>query len=150
MRWTLLAQHFVARQRSRACLQPFLQTCLRVLQELGVGKLQSIAALLVAERIAELKQNGYPAYTTSAGPRWVPPKRDDVTIGVLPRLTSAIDKAAVNGSRPGGGEREFQIDPALPPLGLERLRDFRRRAVETELARLAKFARAGHQEVKHG
>src|SRR3954471_3293160 len=30
------------------------------------------------------------AYTTSAGPRWVPPNSDDVTIGVLRRLVTAL------------------------------------------------------------
>ena len=34
------------------------------------------------------------AYTTSAGPSFVPPKRDDVTIGVLSRLVRALDRAA--------------------------------------------------------
>ncbi len=34
------------------------------------------------------------AYTLPAGPFYRPPERDDVTIGVLSRLTSALDKAA--------------------------------------------------------
>jgi hypothetical protein len=34
------------------------------------------------------------AYTTAAGPRWVPPEKDDVTIGVLSRLGRALDLAA--------------------------------------------------------
>jgi hypothetical protein len=44
----------------------------------------------------ELEADGYAhhAYTTSAGPRFVPSNKDDVTIGVLSRLTSALDKAA--------------------------------------------------------
>jgi hypothetical protein len=43
-----------------------------------------------------LPANGYAhhAYTTSAGPRFVPPDRDDVTIGVLSRLVTALDRAA--------------------------------------------------------
>ncbi len=43
-----------------------------------------------------LPADGYAhhAYTTRSGPRWVSPEKDDVTIGVLPRLTSALDKAA--------------------------------------------------------
>jgi hypothetical protein len=34
------------------------------------------------------------AYTTSAGPLFKPPSKNDVTIGVLSRLTGALDKAA--------------------------------------------------------
>jgi hypothetical protein len=42
------------------------------------------------------------AYTTRAGPRFDPPDRDDVTIGVLARLTRALDRAARAGAvRPG-------------------------------------------------
>jgi hypothetical protein len=49
-----------------------------------------------AKHCAKLPADGYAhhAYTTSAGPRWVPPKHDDVTIGVLPRLVRALDRAA--------------------------------------------------------
>lgn len=55
-----------------------------------------------AKSCAKLDVGGYAhhAYTTSAGPRWVPPKQDDVTIGVLPRLVTAIDKAAKAGALP--------------------------------------------------
>jgi hypothetical protein len=44
----------------------------------------------------ELEADGYAhhAYTTSVGPRFEPDNKDDVTIGVLSRLTSALDKAA--------------------------------------------------------
>ena len=50
----------------------------------------------------ELEADGYAhhAYTTSAGPRFKPPNTDDVTIGVLSRLTSALDKAAKAGALP--------------------------------------------------
>ncbi len=34
------------------------------------------------------------AYTTRLGPSFIPPGRNDVTIGVLPRLVSALDRAA--------------------------------------------------------
>jgi hypothetical protein len=49
-----------------------------------------------AKHCAALPADGYAhhAYTTSAGPRWKPPKRDDVTIGVLPRLVRALNRAA--------------------------------------------------------
>ncbi|MGB2711780.1 MAG: hypothetical protein WBC33_09705, partial [Conexibacter sp.] len=39
-------------------------------------------------------------YTTATGPRFVPPDRDDVTIGVLPRLVQALDRAAAAGALP--------------------------------------------------
>ncbi len=50
----------------------------------------------------ELDADGYAhhAYTTSAGPRFKPSNKDDVTIGVLSRLTTAIDKAADAGALP--------------------------------------------------
>jgi hypothetical protein len=38
------------------------------------------------------------AYTTAAGPRFRPSARDDVTIGVLSRLTKALDRAARAGA----------------------------------------------------
>jgi hypothetical protein len=43
-----------------------------------------------------LETDGYAhhAYTTSAGPRFKPPSKDDVTIGVLSRLIKALDRAA--------------------------------------------------------
>ncbi|MFL5896377.1 MAG: hypothetical protein ACJ76Z_14850 [Thermoleophilaceae bacterium] len=44
------------------------------------------------------------AYTTSAGPTFHPSERDDVTIGVLGRLTSALDRAA----------RAHAIEPHMP------------------------------------
>jgi hypothetical protein len=51
-----------------------------------------------------LQASGYAqhAYTTSQGPRFVPPSHDDVTIGVLPRLASALDKAGRAGALPRG------------------------------------------------
>ncbi len=39
-------------------------------------------------------------YTTATGPRFVPPNPDDVTIGVLPRLVRALDRAARAGALP--------------------------------------------------
>ena len=55
-----------------------------------------------ARSCKELEAGGYAhhAYTTSAGPRWVPGNADDVTIGVLPRLVTALDKAAKAGAIP--------------------------------------------------
>ncbi len=42
------------------------------------------------------------AYTLPAGPYYRPPERDDVTIGVLSRLTSALNKAAAAHAIPAG------------------------------------------------
>jgi hypothetical protein len=55
-----------------------------------------------AKACGELAADGYAhhAYTTSAGPRFKPVNTDDVTIGVLSRLTSALDKAAAAGALP--------------------------------------------------
>src|SRR3954447_13139894 len=55
-----------------------------------------------ARKCAMLDANGYAhhAYTTSKGPRFVPPRKDDVTLGVLSRLTRALDKAARAGMLP--------------------------------------------------
>jgi hypothetical protein len=49
---------------------------------------------------ARIEAGGYAhhAYTTRVGPRFRPPDRDDVTIGVLSRLTHALDRAARAGA----------------------------------------------------
>jgi hypothetical protein len=49
-----------------------------------------------ARKCAALDTDGYAhhAYTTAKGPRFVPPRADDVTLGVLSRLTRALDRAA--------------------------------------------------------
>jgi Cellulase (glycosyl hydrolase family 5) len=51
-------------------------------------------------RCRRLSMGGYAhhAYTTRVGPRFRPPDRDDVTIGVLSRLTRALDRAARAGA----------------------------------------------------
>jgi hypothetical protein len=50
-----------------------------------------------------LDTDGYAhhAYTTAKGPRFVPPRADDVTLGVLSRLTRALDRAARARMLPG-------------------------------------------------
>jgi hypothetical protein len=55
-----------------------------------------------AKSCGELEAGGYAhhAYTTSAGPRFKPQNSDDVTIGVLPRLITALDRAAKAGALP--------------------------------------------------
>jgi hypothetical protein len=46
-------------------------------------------------KCARLPADGYAhhAYTTRTGPRFAPPKKDDVTIGVISRLVRALDRA---------------------------------------------------------
>jgi hypothetical protein len=50
----------------------------------------------------ELPASGYAhhAYTTAAGPRFKPPSKDDVTIGVIGRLITALDRAGKAGALP--------------------------------------------------
>jgi hypothetical protein len=59
------------------------------------------------------------AYTTRAGPRFRPPDPDDVTIGVISRLTAALDRAARAGAvAPGLGIylTEFGIQSTPDPI----------------------------------
>jgi hypothetical protein len=53
---------------------------------------------------ARVAAGGYAhhAYTTRVGPRFRPPDHDDVTIGVLSRLTNALDRAGRAGAIPRG------------------------------------------------
>jgi hypothetical protein len=55
-----------------------------------------------AKSCGRLPADGYAhhAYTTSRGPRFKPPHRDDVTIGVLSRLVRALDRAGSAGALP--------------------------------------------------
>ena len=57
-----------------------------------------------AKSCAPIDADGYAhhAYTTSQGPRFTPPSADDVTIGALPRLVRALDRAAKAGALPAG------------------------------------------------
>jgi hypothetical protein len=68
------------------------------------GTLCLSASYKKSKSCGELQANGYAhhAYTTAAGPRFKPPSKDDVTIGVLSRLTTALDKAAKAGALPKG------------------------------------------------
>jgi Cellulase (glycosyl hydrolase family 5) len=54
------------------------------------------------KKCAKLKADGYAhhAYTTRTGPRFVPPDKNDVTIGVVSRLVRALDKAGRRGAIP--------------------------------------------------
>src|SRR4051794_22433680 len=72
---------------------------------------------------ARVETAGYAhhAYTTRVGPRFRPPDADDVTIGVLSRLTRALDRAARAGrTRPGLGIYlpEFGIQSSPAPLAV--------------------------------
>jgi hypothetical protein len=57
-----------------------------------------------APSCSALPADGYAhhAYTTKAGPSFVPPGPDDVTIGVLSRLTTALNRAAAAGAIKSG------------------------------------------------
>ncbi len=56
----------------------------------------------VGKGCAKLPTQGFAMhpYTTAVGPRYAPPNKDDVTIGVLSRLTQALDRAAHAGALP--------------------------------------------------
>jgi len=61
------------------------------------------------------------AYTTRVGPRFRPPDKDDVTIGVLSRLTNALNKAGKAGAITRGLGiylTEFGIQSTPDPLGV--------------------------------
>jgi hypothetical protein len=53
-------------------------------------------------KCGRLKADGYAhhAYTTRTGPSFVPPDKNDVTIGVISRLVRALDKAGAHGAIP--------------------------------------------------
>ena len=55
-----------------------------------------------ARKCGKLKTDGYAhhAYTTRTGPRFVPPDKKDVTIGVISRLVKALDRAGRAGGLP--------------------------------------------------
>ncbi len=57
-----------------------------------------------AKKCKKLDADGFAhhAYTTAKGPRFIPPDRRDVTLGVLSRLTFALDKAGKAGALPRG------------------------------------------------
>ncbi|MGZ8648442.1 MAG: hypothetical protein ACXW08_07425 [Solirubrobacteraceae bacterium] len=72
-------------------------------------------------KCAKLPADGYAhhAYTTRAGPRFRPPDPDDVTIGVISRLTTALNSAAKAGAISHGLGiylTEFGIQSAPDPI----------------------------------
>jgi hypothetical protein len=66
-------------------------------------------------KCARLPMDGYAhhAYTTREGPRFAPAERDHVTIGVLDRLTGALDRAARAGAVSPG------VDLYLTEFGIQ-------------------------------
>jgi hypothetical protein len=75
----------------------------------------------MASSCSKLPMAGYAhhAYTTRAGPFYVPPGPNDVTIGVLSRLSSALSRAAAAGAIPTGTPiylTEFGIQSFPDPI----------------------------------
>ena len=78
------------------------------------------------------------AYTPAAGPFFVPPGRNDVTIGVLPRLVNALDRAGRTGAIPRSLPiylTEFGIQSVPDPIfGVSQQRQAEYRAISERLA----------------
>ncbi|MCU1677400.1 MAG: hypothetical protein JWM93_2158 [Frankiales bacterium] len=78
------------------------------------------------------------AYTTRSGPYFVPPGTNDVTIGVLPRLVSALDKAARAKAIPANTPiylTEFGIQSEPDPIfGVSFQRQAEYRAISERIA----------------
>jgi len=88
----------------------------------------------------KLNADGYAhhAYTTHAGPRFVSPRRDDVTIGSLGRLRSALDRAGrARAIKRGMGIylTEFGIQSKPDPFyGVSETRQNEHRAISERIA----------------
>lgn len=88
------------------------------------------------------------AYTTIQGPFFVPPGRNDVTIGVLGRLARALDRAAAAGAIPRRTPiwlTEFGIQSVPDPfVGVSLMRQNEYRAISEKIAwrnpRVASFS----------
>jgi hypothetical protein len=77
------------------------------------------------------------AYTTRAGPFFVPPKKDDVTIGVLGRLVTALDRAAKTGAIAKSMPiylTEFGIQSVPDPFSVSQQRQAEYQAISERLA----------------
>jgi hypothetical protein len=87
-----------------------------------------------------LPASGYAhhAYTKASGPFYVPPGRDDVTIGVLGRLTGALDRAARAGAIPARLPvylTEFGIQSVPDPYyGVSQARQAEFQAISEDIA----------------
>ena len=86
-----------ADRRDGAARHPARRRAARVPARHAVPERSPTSARASAARI---NAGGYAhhAYTTRVGPRFRPPDHDDVTIGVLGRLTSALDRAGKAGA----------------------------------------------------
>lgn len=87
-------------------------------------------------------------YTTRTGPSFRPPDADDVTIGVLPRLTQALDRAAKAGAiRRGLGLylTEFGIQSTPDPAAVSLARQAEYLAISEHLAFLNRRVRTFSQ-----
>jgi hypothetical protein len=91
-------------------------------------------------KCSKLAVDGYAhhAYTTQKGPFFVPSGRNDVTIGVLGRLTKALDRAAAAGAIPKHLPiylTEFGIQSTPDPLfGVSLIRQAEYRAISERIA----------------
>jgi hypothetical protein len=77
------------------------------------------------------------AYTTRFGPRFRPPDKDDVTIGVLGRLTTALNKAGKAGAITRGVGvflTEFGIQSSPDPLGVSLAKQAEYNAIAEHIA----------------
>jgi hypothetical protein len=89
---------------------------------------------------ARLPADGYAhhAYSTRAGPFFVPPGRNDVTIGVLHRLVTALDRAGATGAirkKMPVYLTEFGIQSVPDPIyGVSQQRQAEYRAISERLA----------------
>jgi hypothetical protein len=93
-----------------------------------------------SEGCTELHAGGYAhhAYTTGQGPTFKPPQPNDVTIGVLSRLTSALGRAAKAGAINGNMPiylTEFGIESKPDPIrGVSLQRQSEYRAISERIA----------------
>jgi Cellulase (glycosyl hydrolase family 5) len=90
---------------------------------------------------SELQTAGYGhhAYTLPAGPYYRPPEVDDVTIGVLSRLSNALNKAAAAHAIPGGvpiylTEFGVQTNPPNRELGVSYAKQAQFDAIDEHIA----------------
>ena len=90
-------------------------------------------------RCGRINAAGYAhhAYTTRAGPRFRPSNRDDVTIGVLSRLTTALNRAGKAGAITRGLGiylTEFGIQSTPDPLGVSLTKQAEYNAIAEHMA----------------
>jgi len=94
-----------------------------------------------SRRCGRLETDGYAhhPYTTSRGPSFRPPKADDVTIGVISRLTRALDRAGRARAVPRGLGlylTEFGLQSSPDPQGVSLTQQAEYLAISERLAYL--------------